>query len=67
MTTENFLKAERLHNHIEELTKFKNELSIVIPIRIGDEVFKLSLEDVDALTKTLEERISKLEKEFEEL
>lgn len=67
MTKEKLQKAKMLQNHIETLTTLKYELSEVSPIKIGGSLFRINGEDVKALRETLDERIAKLEKEFDAL
>lgn len=67
MTQEILFKAKLLQKHINELANFKEELSIATLVRAGSTSVKFSETDIEALKKTLEERIANLEKEFDAL
>lgn len=67
MTLEKLSKALMLNDHIEALTSFKDELSENLSIKTGCVEIRINEEDIEALKKTLTERITKLEKEFEAL
>lgn len=71
MNWETFLKAKNIDKHMDELKNFRNMLSNMDRATIClcgfDVKTELNSDDVKALTEFFEERISNLEKRFEEL
>lgn len=71
MNWEIFLKAKNIDKHMDELKNFRNELSYTnlptICLKGFDVKVELNSDDVKALTEFFDERISNLEKRFEEL